>query len=76
MGSDRRSKSKRGLVVFIPRTNPEARDEGPRLLPLEPPKNGSITLAMERYVMLADVALGQGKNGRGRNSRNGRGAAQ
>jgi hypothetical protein len=69
MGSKRIRKT--GQVSFIPRTNPEARDEGPRLLPLDPPKNGK-TFGMERYLMLADIALGQGKNGNGRSLRNGR----
>jgi hypothetical protein len=59
-------RSKRDNVVFIPRNKPEAHDEGPRLLPLDPPKKGSTTtFAMQRYVMLADLALGKtGRNGR------------
>ena len=43
-------RTKRGNVVYIPRTNPEARDEGLRLLPLDPPPNSSTTtFATERY---------------------------
>jgi len=40
----------------IPSSNPEARDEGPRLLPLRPPRPES--LAGQKYLDLADRALG------------------
>jgi hypothetical protein len=62
------SKRKRGNVVFIPHTKPEAHDEGPGLLPLDPPRTGSkTTFAMERYLRVADTVLGR-RNGRNRKS--------
>ncbi len=42
-------------IEAIPSTDPAARDEGPRLLPLRPNKDDS--LAGKKYLDLADRAL-------------------
>lgn len=42
------------IEVFRP-TQPEARDEGPRLLPLD--KESTADSRLERYIRLADIAL-------------------
>jgi hypothetical protein len=54
-------KIKAGKVERLPPTAEAARDEGPRLLPLEDPVSESSRL--EHYLDLADVALGlRGQN--------------
>ncbi len=46
--------------VKIPPEEPAARDEGPRLIPLDPRKT---TPGFEHYVDLGDIALGRKKSG-------------
>jgi len=53
MASPRR---KRRRVRAIPPSKPEARDEGPRLLPLEVEQRAESRL--DHYIKLANVALG------------------
>jgi len=46
--------------VKLPPEEPAARDEGPRLIPLDPRKE---TPGFEHYVDLGDIALGRKKSG-------------
>lgn len=54
-GSSRMEK-KRAKIERLPPTAPGARDEGPRLIPLEDPISEPSRL--EHYLDLADAALG------------------
>jgi hypothetical protein len=52
----KRQKVRRTRVKAIPSTEPAARDEGPRLLPLRSEENDDVP--MSHYLLLADKALG------------------
>jgi hypothetical protein len=50
---------KRKLVKILSPKNPEARDEGPRLIPLDDRHiKGSASSRMDHYLSLADKMLG------------------
>jgi hypothetical protein len=51
---------KRAVKVIRP-NNPEARDEGPRLLPLPGPPSEHQTSKLQHYMKVADQALGTKK---------------
>ena len=70
-GAKRNNKGKKaGKIERLPPTAPAARDEGPRLIPLE--DRISEPSRLEHYLDLADTALGvQGQDeGRRRINRN------
>lgn len=52
----RKRESKASKLKLIPPTEPTARDEGPRLIPLDEPSKEPSRL--EHYLELADTALG------------------
>ncbi len=58
----KRSKQKMARVKLIPPTDEAARDEGPRLVPLDE-RLGHKPEPMDYYVKLADAALAK-KQGR------------
>lgn len=53
--------SSRVLVKVIGSNKPEARDEGPRLMPLPDERPEQQNSKLQHYVNLADVALGTRK---------------
>ncbi|MBV8478461.1 MAG: hypothetical protein JO249_18610 [Acidobacteria bacterium] len=57
----KKRKGRTRLVRKVLSTQPEARDEGPRLIPLEAHDTASDRMSRtDYYLRLADVALGQG----------------
>jgi hypothetical protein len=52
----RKAQTSRGMLKAIPPTEPAARDEGPRLIPLD--DRSKEPSRMEHYLELADTALG------------------
>jgi hypothetical protein len=59
-GKDKSSKTKRSLKRLTP-NEPAARDEGPRLLPLN--ERAKEPSRLEHYLDLADSALGKTREG-------------
>jgi hypothetical protein len=55
MGRKGKKRKRKNRVVRIPPDRAEARDAGPRLLPLTQPSEEQTGL--ERYLYLADIAL-------------------
>jgi len=49
-------REKRGVLI-IPPTEPAARDEGPRLIPLSAEQNQEHAGKIQHYMNLADIAL-------------------
>jgi hypothetical protein len=54
LGMDRKKRAKK--IIKLPSSRPEARDEGPRLLPLDKQQQPTFR-AMDHYLDLADKLL-------------------
>lgn len=60
MSSDRSKPAENESIRKLPPTDPEARDEGPRLIPFPEQRQPEVPVASNRrYMDLADSAIGR-----------------